>query len=97
MPFDSAQEQIDIGPNGLVMAAVHRHAKDLMQEAMVDDHPDEGAGGNERIHLMKRSFEDSGLNVCGQVIVQDSMMFSEKHLGSFMAFERAEQEQSKKG
>ena len=64
---------------------------------MMDDHPNEGAGGEQRIHLAEGSLSDSRSNIRREMVVEDAVVFSEKHLGQFMAFERAEQEQSQQG
>jgi hypothetical protein len=58
---------------------VHGDTEDLVKETMVDDHSDERSGGQQRIHLTKGSFAYSCLDIRGQVVIKDSMVFPEEH------------------
>jgi len=69
---------------------MHGDTKNLVKEAVMDDHSNECSGGEQRIHLAKSALADSGPDVCGEVIVKDSVVFPEEHVRQFMTFERAE-------
>ena len=72
------------------MGPMHGDTKDLVKEPVMDDHSNECSGGEQRIHLAKSPFADSGLDICGEVVVKDPVVFPEEHVRQFMTFERAE-------
>jgi hypothetical protein len=74
------------------MSLVHRVGENFMKETMVHNHPDKGSGGQQRIHVTKSAFVDSGFDIGRQVIVQHTMVLAEEHVGQLMALERAEKE-----
>lgn len=76
---------------------MHGDTEDLMQETMVNDHSNERTGGEQWVHLVECSFTDSCLDVGGEMVVKNAMVFPEEHLGQFVAFERAEEQQSQEG
>ena len=61
---------------------------------MVHDHADEGPGGQERIDTAERAVLNPGLDVGRQMVVKHFVVFAEKHVGQFVAFQRAEQQES---
>src|SRR4029453_14282677 len=79
------------------MRGGHRHAKDFVEQPVMDDHSDEGPGGQQRIDLAEGAFADSHLDIGGKVVVKNGGMLSEKHLGQPMTLERAEKQQPQKG
>jgi len=62
------------------MGAMHGNTKDLVKKAVMDDHSNECSGGEQRIHLAKGAFADSGLDVCSEVVVKDPVVFPEEHV-----------------
>jgi hypothetical protein len=97
MFHEAVQEQVDIGGNRFLVGAMHGHPKDLMKKAMMDDHPNEGAGGEQWVDLEECSLSDSCSDIRRKMVIEDAVVFPEKHLGQFMAFERAEEQQSQQG
>lgn len=43
------EKQLDIGRDRLIMRAMHRNSENLVQEPMMDDYADKGAGSQEGI------------------------------------------------
>jgi hypothetical protein len=81
MRHKAIQEQLDIGGHRFVMGTMHRHTEDVMQETMMDDHSDEGTGGEQRVDFAEAAFGDSHLNVGRKMVIEDAVMLGEKHLG----------------
>ena len=79
------------------MRPVHGLAVDFVQEAMVDDHPDERSRGQQGIDRAKGSFLNPGFDIAGQIIVDDPMLLAEEHVGQFVALQAAEQEEPQHG
>ena len=69
---------------------MHGDTKDLVKKAVMDDHSNECSGGEQRIHLAKVAFPNSGLDVGCEVVVKDPVVFPEEHVRQFMTFERTE-------
>jgi len=71
------------------MRPVHWLAVDFVQEAMMDNDPDERSRGQQRIDRAKGSFLNPGLDIAGQIIVDDPMLLAEEHVGQFVTFQAA--------
>jgi hypothetical protein len=65
-----------------------------MEQPVMGDHADEGAGSQEGIDRPKRAIFNSCANVCGEMVIEDFVVLAEEHLGQFVPFQRAEQEES---
>ena len=63
------------------MGLMHRDSEDLMEQPVMDDHANEGAGCQEGIDRAKRAVFNPCANVRSEVIIEHFVVFAEEHLG----------------